>query len=109
VARSPFPGLHRRGIGVEKGYEVLLACARDASRRGLPLEFVVVGSTTDDARLLATGHAFITGPSESEEATRLIRAQEADIGVPPLHRPGNLVLYPLRDVGGRTPRPSVQT
>ena len=56
------------GIGVEKGYEVLLACARDAASRGLPLEFVVVGSTTDDARLLSTGRVFITGPYEPDEA-----------------------------------------
>ena len=71
------------GIGVEKGYEVLLACARDAASRGLPLEFVVVGSTTDDARLLSTGRVFITGPYEAEEASALIRAQDADLGFLP--------------------------
>jgi hypothetical protein len=43
------------GIGVHKGYDILLACARDAARRDLDLEFIVVGHTTDDARMLATG------------------------------------------------------
>ena len=44
-----------------KGYEVLLDCARDAADARLPLEFVVVGHTLDDARLLATGRVFVTG------------------------------------------------
>ena len=37
-------------IGVHKGYDVLLACARDAARRDLPLAFTVIGHTHDDAR-----------------------------------------------------------
>ena len=41
-------------IGIHKGYQVLLDCARDAAERRLPLEFVVVGHTIDDRRLLAT-------------------------------------------------------
>ncbi len=32
-------------IGVEKGYDVLLACVRDARERDLPLDFAVVGHT----------------------------------------------------------------
>ena len=36
-------------------------CARDAAERRLPLEFVVVGHTIDDRRLLATGRVFVTG------------------------------------------------
>ena len=43
------------GIGVEKGFEVLLGCVRDAAARGLPLRFTVVGYTADDERLLAGG------------------------------------------------------
>ena len=35
-------------IGIHKGYQVLLDCARDAAERRLPLEFVVVGHTIDD-------------------------------------------------------------
>ena len=67
------------GIGIEKGYEVLLACARDVAMRALPLEFVVVGHTVDDAQLMSTGRVFVTGRYESVEAVSLIRAQCADL------------------------------
>ena len=66
-------------IGVEKGYDVILACVRDAKARSLPLEFVVVGHTSDDERLLAAGSVFITGRYEEGEAIALIRAQNADL------------------------------
>jgi glycosyltransferase involved in cell wall biosynthesis len=70
-------------IGPEKGYDVLLACARDAAWRGLALEFVVVGHTFDDRRLLDTGCAFITGRYDEAEATALIRAQGAHLAFLP--------------------------
>ena len=60
-------GAHRRRT---RATTSLLACARDAAERDLPLEFVVVGHTTDDARLLATGRVFVTGPYEPDEAVR---------------------------------------
>jgi GT2 family glycosyltransferase/glycosyltransferase involved in cell wall biosynthesis len=71
------------GIGPEKGYDVLLACARDAAARALPLEFVVVGHTPDDAALLETGVAFVTGPYEEAAAVAEIRAQQAQFGFLP--------------------------
>jgi GT2 family glycosyltransferase len=63
------------GIGEQKGYEVLLACARDVALRDLPIEFVVVGYTSDDLRLFKTGRVFLTGRYEDAEAVDLIRAQ----------------------------------
>ena len=71
------------GIGIEKGYEVLLACARDAAARDLPLSFHVVGRTIGDDRLLDTGRVEITGPFAEVEAVALIRAQRAAIGFIP--------------------------
>jgi glycosyltransferase involved in cell wall biosynthesis len=68
------------GIGPEKGYDVLLACARDAVARRLSLEFILVGHTPDDQRLLDTGRVFVTGPYLEADATELVRAQDADIG-----------------------------
>jgi glycosyltransferase involved in cell wall biosynthesis len=68
------------GIGVHKGYDVLLACARDAVRRDLDLEFIVVGHTIDDARMLATGRVFVTGRFAPGEAVSLIAEQNARIG-----------------------------
>ncbi len=71
------------GIGVEKGYEVLLGCVRDAALRQLPLRFTVVGFTQDDERLLAAGPIFITGRFERGTSEQLIRQQNADIAFLP--------------------------
>jgi GT2 family glycosyltransferase len=70
-------------IGLHKGYDILLSCARDAAERQLPLDFVVVGHTIDDARLLATGRVFITGRYEPDEAVPLVRAQQASLALLP--------------------------
>lgn len=70
-------------IGIEKGYDVLLACARDARARALPLEFVVVGYTTDDTRLMAAGPVFVTGEYAEADAVALVRAQQADLAFIP--------------------------
>jgi glycosyltransferase involved in cell wall biosynthesis len=70
-------------IGVEKGYDVLLGCVRDARRRDLPLEFVVCGYTEDDERLLASGPVFVTGRYAADEAVPLIRAQHAHLALIP--------------------------
>jgi GT2 family glycosyltransferase/glycosyltransferase involved in cell wall biosynthesis len=63
------------GIGEQKGYDLLLSCARDAALRDLPIEFVVVGYTSDDLRLFKTGRVFVTGRYEDIEALDLIRDQ----------------------------------
>jgi GT2 family glycosyltransferase len=81
-------GLRRRiaivgAIGIEKGYEYLLACARHVAARNLGLEFVVVGHTCDDRRLLDTGVVHITGPYDEAEAVTLIRSQQAELGFLP--------------------------
>lgn len=83
-AAPPPAGAARRicvigAIGYEKGYDVLLAAARDAARRNLPIDFVVVGYTTDDDRLMETGRVFITGEYGEAEATALIAAQRAHL------------------------------
>jgi GT2 family glycosyltransferase/glycosyltransferase involved in cell wall biosynthesis len=70
-------------IGVHKGFQVLLDCARDADARDLPLEFVVVGHTIDDRALLATGRVFVTGPYAANEAVTLIKAQRASLALLP--------------------------
>ena len=70
-------------IGREKGYDVLLGCVRDARRRALPLEFVVVGYTADDPRLLDAGPAWITGEFAEADAVALIAAQRADLAFIP--------------------------
>ena len=70
-------------VGVHKGYEILLACARDAAARDLPLDFILVGTSIDDARLIATGRVFVTGYYQPEEAVALIRRQNASLALLP--------------------------
>lgn len=70
-------------IGLHKGYWILLACARDARRRGLDLEFIVVGTTIDDQRLIDTGRVFVTGRYEPHEAVALIAEQQATLALLP--------------------------
>lgn len=70
-------------IGIEKGYEYLLACARHAAAQRLALEFVLVGFSCDDKRLLDTGVVQITGAYDEAEAIELIRAQQAEVGFLP--------------------------
>jgi GT2 family glycosyltransferase len=84
---KPSPGKPSRtsvcvvgAIGVHKGYDILLACARDAARRDLDLQFIVVGHTIDDARLLATKRVFVTGRFEPGEVVGLIAEQNGRLG-----------------------------
>ncbi|GAN76686.1 glycosyltransferase [Acidisphaera rubrifaciens] len=70
-------------LGIDKGYQVLLDCARDAADRRLPLTFVLVGHSIDDARLLQTGRCFVTGPYREGEAADLIRQERAAFGFIP--------------------------
>ena len=70
-------------IGEEKGYNVLLACLRDARARALPIEFVLVGYSADDERLLQAGPAFITGEYTEPAAVPLIREQRAHVALIP--------------------------
>ena len=83
-AASP---LHRicviGAIGVEKGYDVLLACARDAAINALPLEFVLVGHSSDDDRLMDTGRVFVTGRYAESDALALIRSMKANLAFLP--------------------------
>lgn len=79
VRRVLVPG----AIGVEKGYDVLLALARDARTRRLPLSFVVAGYTTDDEALMAAGPMFVTGAYAEHDAVALFRAQRAQLALIP--------------------------
>jgi GT2 family glycosyltransferase len=70
-------------IGMEKGYDILLACARDSAARNLPLRFVIAGYTIDDTPLLATGRAFVTGPFKPGEAVSILGGTGARLGFLP--------------------------
>lgn len=80
----PIPAGPRRvavigAIGAAKGYAALLAAARDAVARDLPLWFTVFGHTEDDDRLLATGRVFITGAYKENEIGALLHKHDAHL------------------------------
>jgi GT2 family glycosyltransferase/glycosyltransferase involved in cell wall biosynthesis len=88
VEPAHFPDSAQRGrvrvavigaIGIQKGFQVLLQCARDAAQRELDLEFVVIGYSIDDEALLATGKVFITGPYEEGEIDRLLEREQCHV------------------------------
>lgn len=70
-------------LGVEKGYSVLLACARDAAERNLALDFVLIGHSIDDTRLFETGRVFVTGRYREADGEALLRAQNASLAFLP--------------------------
>lgn len=70
-------------IGTPKGYEVLLAIARDAARRELAIRFVLIGYSRDDCRLLDTGRVFVTGAYAEQELPGLIAREGTDFAFLP--------------------------
>jgi len=75
IGTTPIGRVHVVVIGaisIPKGYDVVLACARDAAARGLNLDFVVIGYTHDDDELLKTERVFITGPYQDSEVAGLL-------------------------------------
>jgi GT2 family glycosyltransferase len=66
-------------IGGHKGYKYLLDCARDARSRRLPIEFVVIGYTEEDAPLLQTGKVFVTGRYSEGEVSHLVDREAPDV------------------------------
>jgi GT2 family glycosyltransferase/glycosyltransferase involved in cell wall biosynthesis len=55
-----------------KGLKVVRECAAHALEWGLPLHFVIIGSTADDAQFEGLSNLEITGPYEDHEADALI-------------------------------------
>lgn len=74
-------------INLQKGYHVLLECAREANRLRLPLQFVVIGYTHADAPLLETGRVFITGPYQESELEALLDREHCDLAWFPSQTP----------------------
>jgi O-antigen biosynthesis protein len=61
-----------------KGYHVLLACAKDAKKRKLPLEFIVMGFSHND-RMLERAGVKITGRYLESEAHNVLQEINAHV------------------------------
>lgn len=57
----------------DHGYHNLLALARLMAARQVPAELIVIGRSCDDAALLATGKAWVTGKLDYEEIPATLR------------------------------------
>lgn len=66
-------------IGPHKGYKQLLGCARDAEQRQLPIEFTVIGYSSNDQKLIETGRVFVTGRYKDEEVPHLLRREQISV------------------------------
>lgn len=60
-------------IGKMKGFDILHRCAKDAQKRNLPLEFIILGHSIND-RLLNRAGVFITGMYQDDEAFDILRS-----------------------------------
>lgn len=66
-------------LGRHKGYDVLLRCARYVKRKNLPIEFVLIGSSSNDGTLKQTGCVSITGAYAEPEAPELLARENLDV------------------------------
>jgi len=69
-------------IGEQKGFDLLLGCARDAEKRGLPIEFCVVGYTMDDAAAKAAGIE-VRGRYRPQHVERVLAEAKCDLAFLP--------------------------
>lgn len=71
-------------IGKVKGFDVLLACAREAKTRGLPVRFSVLGYSMDDRRLTQAGVSVSGRYLEREGLSRLAALEPHVVWLPSL-------------------------
>jgi GT2 family glycosyltransferase len=68
-------------LGVNKGSDLLLACARDALKRDLPMQFRLFGFTSDDAELRRLANVQLTGAYQREDLPRLLAENPCDVAL----------------------------
>ena len=68
-------------LGVNKGSELLLACARDALKRDLPIQFRLFGFTSDDAELRRLANVQVTGAYHREDLPQLLAGNPCDVAL----------------------------
>ena len=87
-------------INQDKGLEVLRDCALAATARALPIEFVLIGFSVDDAVLMDAG-VFVTGKFARERSGVVIETRTPQPRLSSVRVAGNLVLCIDGYVGGR--------
>ena len=68
-------------IGTNKGSELLLACARDALKQSLPIQFRLFGYAADDAALRRLSNVQVTGEYKRADLPRLVAENPCDVAL----------------------------
>lgn len=79
IAGPPYVVAVLGAINADKGYDILLACARDAAARKLDLRFAVIGFTQDDGPLLRSGVS-VSGKYREDEIPHLFDRVRPHLG-----------------------------
>ena len=66
----------------DKGMDLLVECAHAAAARTIPIQFVLIGYSTDDEPLLNAG-VFVTGKFAPHEVLPLLRREHPSLGFVP--------------------------
>jgi GT2 family glycosyltransferase len=68
-------------IGTNKGRDLLLACARDALKRGLPIEYRLFGYAADEAALRQLDNFRLIGEYARADLPRLVAENPCDVAL----------------------------
>ncbi len=68
-------------IGTNKVIELLLACARDALKQGLPIQYRLFGYAADEAALRRLANVQVTGEYKREDLPQLIAENPCDVAL----------------------------
>jgi GT2 family glycosyltransferase/glycosyltransferase involved in cell wall biosynthesis len=68
-------------IGPNKGYDLLVACARDALKQGLPIEFNLFGFSEDDTPLQQLANVRLIGRYARDDLPRLVAENPCDVAL----------------------------
>ena len=79
--RKRFKFLFVGGTLPRKGFDLLLGCARDAQKRGLPLEFHLFGYAADEAPLRRIGNVRVIGEYARADLPRLMAENPCDVAL----------------------------
>ena len=68
-------------LGINKGSELLLACARDALKRGLPIQYRLLGFAADNEKLRRLANVQVTGEYKRNDLARLLAENPCDLAL----------------------------
>ena len=68
-------------LGTNKGCDLLLACARDALKQGLPVQYRLFGYAADEAPLRRLANVHITGEYTRADLPRLVAENPCDVAL----------------------------